>query len=111
VNGGTISQSQSFRETSYYREYGTVHMTEAELARDLHDVLAKVQAGLEVVVERNDRAVAVIRPGSRGGRMISEVVSELRARGSAAVLDDAFARDIEEGIKAQRQPWTPPSWE
>jgi antitoxin (DNA-binding transcriptional repressor) of toxin-antitoxin stability system len=88
---------------------GKVRTTEAELARDLHAVLAKVRAGLEVVVEQNDRAVAVIRPANRDGRMISEVIAELKARGSAAVLDDAFARDIEEGIKAQRQPWTPPS--
>jgi len=79
-------------------------MTEEKLARDLHAVLAKVQAGLEVIVERNDRSIAVIKPANRGGRMISEVVSELKARGSAAVLDDAFAHDIEEGFKSQRQP-------
>jgi hypothetical protein len=43
--------------------------------------------------------------------MISEIVADLKARGSGAVMDDDFARDIEEGIKAQRQPWNPPSWE
>lgn len=84
-------------------------MTEAELARDLHAVLA--QAGLEVIVERDHRPVAVIKPSSLPGRMISEVVSELKARGPTAVLDDDFARDIEEGIKAQRQPWNPPAWD
>jgi len=44
-------------------------------------------------------------------RMISEVIADLKARGSDAVIDDAFARDIEAGIEAQRQPWAPPSWE
>jgi hypothetical protein len=39
------------------------------------------------------------------------VLADLEARNSAAVMDDDFARDIEEGIKAHRQPWTPPSWE
>ena len=29
----------------------TVHMSEAEVARDLHAVLAKVQQGVEVVIE------------------------------------------------------------
>jgi hypothetical protein len=29
------------------------------------------------------------------------VVAELNARGSTAILDDDFARDIEEGIKAR----------
>jgi antitoxin (DNA-binding transcriptional repressor) of toxin-antitoxin stability system len=90
---------------------GTVRITEAELALDLHAVLAKVQQGFEVVVEQNHRPVAVISPSGYTGRMISEVVSDLRARGSTAVLDGDFARDIEEGIQAQRQPWHPPSWE
>ena len=84
---------------------------EAELVRDIHAILAKVQQGIEVVVEQNHRPVAVIKPSQPGGRMISEVVAELEARGSTAVMDDDFAHDIEEGIKAQRQPWNPPSWE
>jgi antitoxin (DNA-binding transcriptional repressor) of toxin-antitoxin stability system len=88
-----------------------VRITESELARDLHAVLAKVQEGLEVIVEQNHRPVAVIKPSRPAGRSISEVVSELKARGSTVILDDDFARDIEEGIKAHRQPWNPPSWD
>ena len=34
-------------------DMGTVHITEAELARDLHDILAKVQQGVEVFVEQD----------------------------------------------------------
>jgi len=82
-----------------------VRITEAELARDLHAVLARVREGLEVIVEQGHRPVAVIKPSRPAGRSISEVVSELKARGSAAVPDDDFARDIEEGIRAQREPW------
>jgi hypothetical protein len=43
--------------------------------------------------------------------MISEVIAALEARGSNAVMDEDFARDVEEGIKAHRQPWNPPSWD
>jgi hypothetical protein len=43
--------------------------------------------------------------------MISEVIADLKARGSNAVIDEDFARDIEEGIKAHREPWNPPSWD
>ena len=86
-------------------------MTEAEVASDLHAVLDKVQQGVEVLIEQNHRAVAVIKPSKPAGRMISEIVADLRARGSKAVIDDAFARDIEEGIQAHREPWNPPSWE
>ncbi|HXB67315.1 MAG TPA: hypothetical protein VNY05_03685 [Candidatus Acidoferrales bacterium] len=90
---------------------GTVHITEAELARDLHAVLVKVQQGIEVVVEQDLRPIAVIKPAKPAGRMISEVIADLKARGSTAVMDDDFASDIEEGIEAQRQPWNPPSWD
>ena len=86
-------------------------MSEAEVARDLHEVLAKVQQGVEVVIEQDHRPVAVIKPSKAVGRMISEIVAELKERGSTAVMDDDFAHDIEEGIKAQRQPWNPPSWD
>jgi hypothetical protein len=34
--------------------------------------------------------------------MISEVIAELEACGSKAVIDDEFARDVEQGIKAHR---------
>jgi len=89
----------------------TVHMSEAEVARDLHAVLAKVQQGVEIVIEQDHRPVAVIKSSKPVGRMISEIVADLKARGSQAAMDDDFARDIEEGIKAQRQPWNPPSWD
>jgi antitoxin (DNA-binding transcriptional repressor) of toxin-antitoxin stability system len=89
----------------------TVHMTEAELARDLHTVLEKVRQGVEVVIEQDSRPVAVLKAPVVKGRMISEVLAHLEARGSNAVIDDDFARDIEEGIKAHRDPWNPPSWD
>ncbi len=89
----------------------TVHMSEAEVARDLHAVLAKVRQGVEIVIEQDHRPFAVLKSSPPVGRLISEIVADLKARGSKAVMDDDFARDIEEGIKAQRQPWNPPSRE
>ncbi|MCX6592975.1 MAG: hypothetical protein NTZ56_15760 [Acidobacteria bacterium] len=89
----------------------TVHMTEAELARDLHAVLARVQSGVEIVIEQDHQAVAVLKSSKPAGRLISEIVADLAARGSTAVMDDDFARDIQEGIEAHRQPWNPPSWD
>ena len=77
----------------------TVHMSEAEVARDLHAVLAKVQQGVEIVIEQGNRPVAVLRPALPVGRMISEIVADLKAPGSHAVMDDGFARDIEERIR------------
>jgi antitoxin (DNA-binding transcriptional repressor) of toxin-antitoxin stability system len=88
-----------------------VHMTEAEVVKDIAAVLAQVRQGVEVVVEQDHRAIAIIKPSQPAGRMISEVVADLKARGSDAAMDEDFSHDIEEGIKAQRQPWNPPSWD
>ncbi len=60
----------------------TVRITEAELARDVHSVLEKVQQGVEVIVEQNHRPVAVIKASKSVGRLISEVLADLHARGS-----------------------------
>ena len=88
-----------------------VHMTEAEVARDLHGVLARVQQGIEVVVEQNHRAVAVIRSPLPKGRLLSECITLAEARGSTATLDEGFMKDVEEGIASRSQLWNPPAWE
>lgn len=91
------------------RAMAQLHMSEAELARDLHSVLARVREGAEVVIEENHRPVAVIRTPVRLGRKVSEVLAAMEASGANAVIDEDFARDVEEGIKIHREPWNPPS--
>lgn len=87
----------------------TVRITEAELVRDIHAVLEKVRQGVEILVEQDRRPVAVIRAPLIEGRKISEVIAGLEACGANAIIDEDFARDIEEGIKAHREPWNPAS--
>ena len=89
----------------------TVHVTEAELARDLHAVLEKVRHGVEIVIEQDSRPIAVLKAAQVQGRKISEVIAALEASGANAVIDEDFARDVEQGIKAHREPWNPPSWD
>lgn len=89
----------------------TLRITEAELARDVHAVLAKVQEGVEVIVEQNHRPVATIKTPKRSGRLISECIASARASGSKAMLDAGFGKDVEEGIKERSRPWDPPSWD
>jgi hypothetical protein len=88
-----------------------VHVTEAELARDVHSLITKVREGVEVVIERDSLPVAVLKAPQVKGRLISEVIAALEANGANAVLDEDFARDVEAGINAHREPWNPPSWE
>jgi len=92
-------------------DMGTVRITEAELARDVLAVLAKVQEGVEVIVERDHRPVATIKPAKRSGRPISECIASAKASGSKVTLDGDFGKAVEEGIRERSQPWNPPSWD
>lgn len=89
-----------------------LHMTEAEVARDLHAVLAKVEQGVEVVIEREGhRPVAVIRSPHRSGRPLPEILKEARQRNSTVTLDEDFGEDLEAIIASHQIPWNPPSWD
>ncbi len=92
-------------------DMSTVRITETELARDLHGVLEKVQQGVEIIVEQDHRPLAVIRSPKRSGRLISECIASAKARGSKVILDEGFAKDVEDGIRERSRPWNPPSWE
>ena len=85
-----------------------VHMTDAELARDLHAVLEKVRQGAEVIIEDGYRRVAVIKPVQGSGRSIDECIAIARAHNSGATLDEDFAKDLEE-IIASRKPLDTPA--
>jgi antitoxin (DNA-binding transcriptional repressor) of toxin-antitoxin stability system len=82
---------------------GTLRITEAELARDIHAVLAKVRTGVEVIVEQDHRPVATIRPPTRSGRPISACIASAKASGSKVTLDGGFGKDVEEGIRERSQ--------
>jgi antitoxin (DNA-binding transcriptional repressor) of toxin-antitoxin stability system len=90
---------------------GTLHISDADFARDPYAVLAKVEEGAEVIVERDRRPVATIRPLKRSERPISECIASARASGSNVTLDDGFGKNVEEGIRERSQPWNPPSWD
>ena len=91
-----------------------LHISEAELARDLHAVLERVRQGGEVVVEQDHQPVAVLRPAEEQPRTLSESITIARQReqerGYTAVPDPDFANDLEEIVR-NRQLWNPTSWE
>jgi antitoxin (DNA-binding transcriptional repressor) of toxin-antitoxin stability system len=91
-----------------------LHISEADLARDLHSVLERVRQGSEVVVEQNHTPIVILKPAPQPGRLLSESIAIAKQRekdlGFAAVLDPDFAEDIEEIVR-NRQPWNPGSWE
>ena len=86
----------------------TLRITEAELARDIHAVLAQVQQGVEVIVEQDHRPVAIIKTPQAPGRRISECIALAKdyedKLGYAPVPDPDFARDVQAAIDAHREP-------
>ena len=56
-----------------------LHMTEEEVARDLHGVLDKVQQGVEVVVEQDHRPVWPI-PIARCRIVTAQTLGSLRRK-------------------------------
>lgn len=91
-----------------------VHMTETELARDVHGALEKVRSGVEIVIEEDHRPVAVIKPPQPVRRTLSDLIrlaeQREKERGYAITLDPDYAADVEEIVR-NRQPWNPPSWD
>jgi antitoxin (DNA-binding transcriptional repressor) of toxin-antitoxin stability system len=83
---------------------------EAEVVKDIQAVLEKVRQGAEVIVEQDDRTVAIIKPVKGPGRPIDECIALAKASGSAATLDEDFVKDLDE-IIASRQPLDTSAWE
>ena len=93
-----------------------IHVSDAEAAKDFPALLERVGAGAEVVIERDSRPVAVVRPPEAPpGRLLSESIALAKAHaeelGYAPTLDADFAADLEDIINGHRQPLNPPAWD
>jgi hypothetical protein len=64
-----------------------------------------------MAMEQDNRPVAVVKTPPVGGCKISEVIAAMKASGANAVVDEDFARDVEEAIRFHCQPWNPPAWD
>jgi hypothetical protein len=96
----------------YHRPMATIRIPEAEAARNFAAVMAHVRAGTEVVIEKNELAVAVVRaPLRKPGLMLSEVIARAQARGSSVTLDGNFGRDIEDAIASHPEPLSASGWD
>jgi len=87
-----------------------VHMSEAELARDIASVLDRVQSGTEIVIERNAQPVAVLRPALLKRRKLSDIAASLSEQ-STATIDPDFAADVQTFIDRHREPLHPQEWD
>ena len=92
----------------------TIHISEAEAARDFAGLIAKARAGAEIVIENGSLPPAILRSEFPARRTVSECIELARKHeqesGEAPVLDPDFADDVAEIID-NRKSWTPPAWE
>jgi len=92
-----------------------VHISEAEAANNFGALMERVRAGAEVIIERDAKPLAVVRPAEVvRGRPISECIALAEAHakelGYEPTLDPDFAADLEEIINS-RKPRNIPTWE
>ena len=86
-----------------------IRVSEAEAARHLPSLLARVRAGAEILIERDAEAVAVLRPAAPNVRLLSESLRLAKERGPNTTLDDEFGRDLRTVVGSHREPLTPPA--
>lgn len=91
-----------------------LHVSEADVATGLSNLIARVQAGDEVIIENGERPVAVLHAIEPSRRTISECIALATTHeneaGTAPILDTDFAKDVEQVLRTRR-PWNPPAWE
>ena len=88
----------------------SLRISEADAVRDLAAILKRVQAGAEVVIERDAQPLAVIRAAEPVRCTISECIALLPAD-SKATIDPDFAADVDAAVAAHREPLEPPAWD
>ena len=88
-----------------------IHISEAEAANNFAEVLARVRAGVEIVIGDEARPVAVVRSAEPHVRLLSESLRLAKEHASTATLDEDFARDLEAVINRHREPLNPPAWD
>ena len=92
-----------------------IRVSDAEATHDFGSVLERVGEGAEVIIERGDKPVAVVRPPEHvAGRPVAECIALADAHakelGYEPVMDEGFAADLEEIIKS-RKPRDTSKWE
>ncbi|HEV2987300.1 MAG TPA: hypothetical protein VG759_02575 [Candidatus Angelobacter sp.] len=85
-----------------------IHVSDVEAARDFPSLLTQVHDGVEIVIERDARPFAVIRPfgEARAGRLLSESIALAEAhakeQGCEPTMDADFAADLQEIINSRK---------
>jgi antitoxin (DNA-binding transcriptional repressor) of toxin-antitoxin stability system len=98
----------------YDGRMATIHISEAEAARDFAGLPARVRGGAEIVIESGKLPVAVLHAPTPPRRSISESIALAEARsnelGAKPVMDAGYAADMEEIVRG-RKPRDTSAWD
>lgn len=87
---------------------GTTHISLAEAARDLPELLDRVRAGEDIVIDDGSPTPIRLAPASpaRSGKLVSEVIAALEGRekelGHPLRMGPDFADDLDEIVRNRR---------
>lgn len=88
-----------------------IHISEKEAADTaVATLLTHVRAGVEIVIEDDQRPIAILQPAEPVRRKISECIA-LLPEDSTATVDSDFAKDVEIAVESHREPLDPPAWD
>lgn len=88
-----------------------IHISEKEAANTaVATLLTHVRAGVEIVIEDDQRPIAILQPAEPVRRKISECIA-LLPEDSTATVDSDFAKDVEIAVESHREPLDPPAWD
>jgi len=88
-----------------------IRISEAEAAAtNVATLLARVRAGVEIVIENDAVPVAVLHAVDPMRRTISECIA-LLPEDSTATIDPDFAKDVGAAVESHREPLNPPAWD
>jgi antitoxin (DNA-binding transcriptional repressor) of toxin-antitoxin stability system len=93
----------------------TIHIPEAEAARDFTGLLARVRAGEVIVIDSEAAPAVLLRVAAEPrGRLLSESIALAEAHakqlGYEPIMDASFAADLED-IIASRKPRDQSTWD
>jgi antitoxin (DNA-binding transcriptional repressor) of toxin-antitoxin stability system len=87
----------------------TIRISEIDACRDLAGVLARVRAGVEVVIESPAAQAVVLRADvERPLRRLSESLRLAKEQGSTGTLDGEFECDLEAAVNGHLEPLEDP---
>jgi len=92
----------------------TIHISEADAARDFPGLMERVRAGEEVLIDDVSPAVKLSAVPARAGRFVSESIALAKAHaekmGYEPVMDAEFAADMDDIIR-KRKPRDTSAWD